>query len=43
LSIFKVGRLSNNKHRYPVANIVSKCLLLPRKDYFVCLPFRHTE
>jgi hypothetical protein len=43
LSIFKVKSLSNNYHCYPIANIASKCLLLPQKDYFVCLPFRHSE
>jgi len=39
--IYKVSKLSHNFHVYGVSEISCKCLVLPRKDYFVAMPMLH--
>ena len=39
--IYKVSKLSIIFNVYPVSDITCKCIVLPRKDYFVALPMLH--
>lgn len=42
LGIYRVSRLVEERGRYRLQDIESKCWLIPDGDFFVCVPLGHT-